>query len=100
MYKKDVTYLLYRVEETMTRAAASQVRKDFAEAINKVVYQHERIVLHRRGKDVAVLVSMEDFRILEALEDQLDIEAADRALADPRNKKRIPWDRVKAKLGL
>ncbi len=84
----------------MTKLPASQVRKDFAEALNKVAYQHERIVLHRRGKDVAALVSIEDLELLEALEDQLDIEAADKAMADPENRKRIPWDQVKAKLGL
>jgi prevent-host-death family protein len=84
----------------MTKLPASQVRKDFAEALNKVAYQHERIVLHRRGKDVAVLVPMEDLELLEKLEDQLDIEAADQALADPQNKTRIPWEQVKAKLGL
>ena len=84
----------------MTKLPASQVRKDFAEALNKVAYQHERIVLHRRGKDVAVLVPMEDLELLEKLEDQLDIEAADKALANPENKKRVPWKQVKAKLGL
>ncbi len=84
----------------MTKLPASQVRKDFAEALNKVAYQHERIVLHRRGKDVAALVPVEDLELLEALDDQLDIEAADKAMADPENQKRIPWDRVKAKLGL
>jgi antitoxin Phd len=84
----------------MTKLPASQVRKDFAEALNKVAYQHERIVLHRRGKDVAALVPVEDLELLEALEDQLDIEAADKAMADPENRKRIPWDQVKAKVGL
>jgi antitoxin Phd len=84
----------------MIKLPASQVRKDFAEALNKVAYQHERIVLHRRGKDVAALVPMEDLELLEKIEDQLDIEAADKALADPQNKTRIPWEQVKAKLGL
>ncbi len=84
----------------MTKLPASQVRKDFAEALNKVAYQHERIVLHRRGKDVAALVPVEDLELLEKLEDQLDIEAADKALADPQNQTRIPWEQVKAKLGL
>ena len=84
----------------MTKLAASQARKDFADALNKVAYQHERIVLHRRGRDVAALVPVEDLELLERIEDQLDIDAADGALADPRNKKRVPWAQVKAKLGL
>jgi prevent-host-death family protein len=97
MYMKYVKYGL--PETAMTKLPASQVRKDFAEALNKVAYQHERIVLHRRGKDVAVLVPLEDLALLEALEDQHDIEAADQALADPKNKKRLRWDQAKVKLG-
>jgi len=34
---------------------------------------------------VAALVPIEDLELLERLEDQLDIEAADRAMADPEN---------------
>ena len=43
---------------------------------------------------------MDDLRLLEALEDRLDIEAARKALADPKNRKRISWGKVKAGLGL
>jgi hypothetical protein len=49
---------------------------------------------------MAALVSLNDPRVLETLEDQIDVEAARKALADPRNRKRIPWGRVKAALGL
>ena len=57
-------------------------------------------MIQRRGKPVAALVSMDDLRLLEALEARLDFEAARKALADPKNRKRIPWERVKASLGL
>ena len=101
MYMMYMKYSTYISQETaMTKLPASQVRKEFAEALNKVAYQHERIVLHRRGKDVAALVPLRDLELLEALEDQLDIDAANKALADPKNKKRIPWGQVRAKLGL
>ena len=57
-------------------------------------------MIQRRGKPVAALVSMDDLRLLEALEDRIDIEAAHKALADPKNRKRMPWERVKADLGV
>jgi predicted RNase H-like HicB family nuclease len=43
---------------------------------------------------------IEGFDVRDAIDDALDVEAADCAMADPENQQRIPWDRVKAKLGL
>jgi prevent-host-death family protein len=79
---------------------ATQARNTFAEMVNRVRYGSDRVVILRRGKPVAAVVPVEDLRLLELLEDRLDIEAARRALADPRNRARIPWARVKAALKL
>ena len=43
---------------------------------------------------------VEDLILLESLEDALDLEDARKALADPKNRKRIPWERVKSALRL
>ena len=56
----------------MTRIATGKVRQAFAETMNRVANGRERIVLHRRGKDVAALIPLEDLTLLEALEDRLD----------------------------
>ncbi len=86
----------------MARLSTSKLREDLADALNRVSYRGERIVLNRRGKDVAVLVSMEDLALLEKLEDRLDYEAAEKALAEMKAKgeKPIPWKKVKTDLGL
>ena len=84
----------------MTRLTTTEARKDFASLVNRTAYGKERVVLGRRGKDLAALVPIEDLDLLEQLEDALDLEEARKALADPRNRKRIPWERVKADLGL
>ena len=81
----------------MTRLAASAAREDFADLLDTVRHTGERVVVHKHGKDVAVIVSIEDFQLLEALEDKLDLDAAREALADP---KRISWEKVKRELGL
>ena len=83
----------------MVRRSATQVRDDFAETIDLVRHHGERVVLHRRGKDVAVLVSVEDLAALEALEDRMDLEEATRRLADPADKT-IPYEEVRRELGL
>jgi len=49
---------------------------------------------------MAALVPVEDLRLLELLEDELDLEAARKALADPKNKVRLPLAAVKKRLGL
>lgn len=56
----------------------------------------------RRLEDLAALVPVEDHTLLEELEDRLDYEAAEEALAEMRAKgeKPIPWEQVKAELGL
>lgn len=81
----------------MTRLGASTLRKQLADTLNRVAYKGERIVLERRGKDVAALVSLEDLALLEELEDRIDLEAARAALKEPGS---ILWGTVKARFGL
>ena len=78
------------------------VRASLADTINRVAYQGERVVLERRGKNVAALVSMEDLALLKKLEDAADARAARRALDEMKRKKQkpIPWEQVKAELGV
>src|SRR5256885_576933 len=46
------------------------VRSNLADTLNRVAYQGERVILERRGKEVAAIVSMEDLAALERLEDE------------------------------
>ena len=58
------------------------------------------MLIERRGKDMAALVPVEDLRLLELLEDEIALEAARKALSDPKNKVRLPLAAVKKRLGL
>ncbi len=82
----------------MTRIAASDARSEFAEIVNKVAFGGERIRLHRHGKDVAALVPIEDLRLIEDLEDKMDLDEARAALAEKAP--RVAWKRLKKELGL
>lgn len=84
----------------MSRVSAGQARKDFSSALNRVAYGRERLVLQRRGKDVAALIPMEDLALLEAIEDRLDLDDARAALVEATEKGTIPWKKIKAELGL
>lgn len=81
----------------MTSLPVSKARQELAELINRVAYKGERIVIERHGKDVAALVPTEDLQVLESLEDRIDLEDARKAL---KEKGAIPWEKVKADLGL
>jgi len=72
-----------RKEYTMIRVSATEGRKDFADLLNKVNYGGERIVFHRRGKNIAALISIEDLELIEAIEDNLDLEAIKQVLNLP-----------------
>ena len=62
----------------------------------------QRFVIHRREKDAAAIISIEDLRLFERLfeeeEDRIDIERARAALAEPGES--IPYEEVRRQLGL
>jgi prevent-host-death family protein len=87
-------------EDGVDEVPIRDARKEFADVLNRVAYRQERVVLTRRGKALAAVVPMEDVELLERLEDQADLEAIRAALADPANAEPVPWERVKADLGL
>jgi len=84
----------------MSTLSTVKARENFSDLVNRSAYGKERVVLTRRGKGVAAVVPIEDLNLLEAIEDRLDLEDIEKALADPENKKAIPWDKVKKELGL
>ena len=80
------------------RLPTSKAREQFADILNEVAYKGERVLLHRRGKDIAAVISADDLALLEALEDQMDIEAVREALKE--GGPNVPWSQLKAEIGL
>ena len=93
MYKSDD-------EHRVGHMGVSEARESFAELVNRAAYGHERVLVARRGRPIAAIVSIEDVELLERVEDELDRQAALEAQADPENAETIPWERIKADLGL
>jgi len=87
-------------EPTLT---VSQARSRLASIIDRVRAEHEPIYLARRGRRVAALIDADDLdELLELAEDMADIRAAEAARAEIRatGQAPIPWEQVKADLGL
>ena len=66
----------------MTNLSTAESRNKFADIINRASFGKERIVLTRRGKTLAAIVTVEDLELLEELEDRMDVVAAKAALAE------------------
>ena len=75
--------------------------KDAQDDLSSLVLQakKEPIVITKRGKPEAVLISLKQFeQFLDALEEMEDIEAAE--IVTKSNDPTIPWEKVKKELRL
>jgi len=82
---------------TNVEMSVKTIRDNLADAINRVAYAGERVILTRKSKGVAALVSMEDLAALQKLEDEADVKAARKAR---KEKGSIPLATIKARLGM
>ncbi|MBD1399975.1 type II toxin-antitoxin system Phd/YefM family antitoxin [Pelovirga terrestris] len=83
----------------MTRMGVSDAREHLGDVIDRARYTQERIVLTKRGREVGAIISIDDLKLLEMLEDQLDIKEARLALEESQGE-RVSYDEVRKKLGL
>ena len=79
----------------MTTVTATQLKNRIGEMLDDVQFRGERVILARKGKPAAAVISIEDLEFLEELEDRLDAAEADEAANDPDNQGRIPWEQIK-----
>ena len=66
---------------SMSIESLRAVRDHFSEVVDRVEFQHERVVVTRNGHAAAVLISPDD---LAELEETLDVLSDPEALADIR----------------
>jgi len=59
--------------------STTEIRDQLADALNRVAYGGERIILKRRNKEIAALVHIDDLAVLEELENKADLKAARKA---------------------
>ncbi|KIC73222.1 Prevent-host-death family protein [Neochlamydia sp. EPS4] len=83
-----------------TRKAFSQARSELTTIVNHVAFCHDRYVLTRNGKDVAAIVPIDDLEMLETLEDERDIEVAQRVDKDIKKHGTVKWKEIKRDFGL
>ena len=84
----------------MAQVNTVNARAQFSDIINRAAFGKERVTLTRRGKEIVAVVPIEDVKLLEALEDKIDLEEARAALAESKKKGTMSWEKVKKELGL
>lgn len=82
----------------LKKITTADARKKFSNIINQVAFGNDSFVLTRRGEPIAALVSMKELKLLQGLEDQIDIEDAWKAKNEPGEP--IPWEELKKELEL
>lgn len=81
----------------MTTYSVSEARENFSEAIATSAV--EAVFIQKHGEAAAVLISPERYeQLMNALEEIEDLRAIELAKLDTRPS--IPWEQVKANLGL
>ena len=84
----------------MTTYSTSEARDHFSEIINLVAYGKERQILNRRGKDIVAIIPIEDLKLLEKMEDQLDLEEARLQSKHAKKFGTKSWNEIQGEVGL
>ncbi|MEO8402010.1 MAG: type II toxin-antitoxin system Phd/YefM family antitoxin [Gammaproteobacteria bacterium] len=85
----------------MTTSVLSTVeaKEQFTDLINRVAHSKERIVLTRRGKEIAAIIPMEDLNLILESQDKHDLREAIDALKEARSEGTITLDQLKDDVG-
>jgi len=78
----------------------AEARDRLAELVNRAAYGKERVLLSRRGKPVAAVVSLDDVAALHRMEDRRDIADAHAARTEARRKGTTTLDEAMRQHGI
>ena len=82
----------------------TEARKDLSKILDEVSAIHEHVTITRQGKPAAVVMSADEFEswqeTLELLADPKALAAIRRAEKDIAAGRVLPWEEVRARLGL
>lgn len=62
-----------------------EAKEQFTDLVNRVAHNKEHIVLTRRGKEIVAMIPLDDFLLLQASQDEHDLEEASESLKEARS---------------
>tara|TARA_R110000868_G_scaffold314141_1_gene575093 strand:- start:138 stop:395 length:258 start_codon:yes stop_codon:yes gene_type:complete len=82
-----------------TSINTADAKEEFTEIVNRVAHNKERIILTRRDKEIAAIVTMEDLKRLEESQNKNDLDEATDALKEARSQGTLSLEELKADIG-
>jgi prevent-host-death family protein len=86
------------------RITPTEAKRTFTSLLNRIAKRKRPVVLQSRGKELAVIISMEAFdeyrKMRDVIGDHMDLAEALRVLDDPEQQNLIPWEELKRELKL
>jgi prevent-host-death family protein len=82
------------------RIPAEMARKAFSRIIDEAGFAHTTRIITKNGRDRAVIMSVDDYRHYQALEDYIDGLESEKAYAQYVAEGGVSWDDVKRQLDL
>lgn len=77
----------------------ADAKEEFSELLNRVSHNKEQIILTRRGKEIAVIISMDDFSLLQKEQSKQDLEEAVESLKEARKHGTLSLEDFKKEIG-
>jgi len=85
----------------MNRISTDGCPQSFEDALSRAA-AGEPVIIEHHGEDQAALISLEALRLLELSveqeEDRLDLEEAQKIMAQTKKEEWIPWEQAEAEL--
>jgi prevent-host-death family protein len=80
----------------------TRARRTLSDVVSHVAFGGDRVVLSRNGRDLAAIVPMDLYRLMELEEDRLDVAEMHRAKreAAARGEQPVPYEEARKRLGL
>lgn len=77
----------------------ADAKEQFSDLVNRVIHSKERVILTRRGKEVAAIIPLEDLKLLQDSQDKHDLREATEALKEARNIGTMTLEQLKEEVG-
>jgi antitoxin YefM len=82
----------------------TRARAELSDLLDEIEARHEHVVVTRKGRPIAIVLSTEEWEAieetLEVLQDEATLDALRDSEADVQAGRVRPWDEVRRELGL
>jgi prevent-host-death family protein len=93
------SYIKWSFIMTTTLINTIDAKEQFTDLVNRVAHNNERIILTRRGKEIAVIIPLQDYALLQESRDKHDLHEAIDSLKEARHLGAVRLEELKDEIG-